>query len=138
MKSISEGNQGVSPVVGVILMVAITVILSAIVASFVLDMGSGDQPDPTASVSFVQNQDTDGSGYMVTVQLTSVPSVDYITITGPGTTDKNGDNTYDKIQIQDDEVGSSETIYNLESGDKLTVTATLDGNVRVIQTFTVG
>ena len=41
-----EDDRGVSPVIGVILMVAITVILAAVIASFVL--GLGDQTDEVA------------------------------------------------------------------------------------------
>ena len=42
----SKEERAVSPVIGVILMVAITVILAAVIAAFVLDMGSnmGDEP----------------------------------------------------------------------------------------------
>ena len=38
----SEDERAVSPVIGVILMVAITVILAAVIAAFVLDIGPGD------------------------------------------------------------------------------------------------
>ena len=37
-----EDERAVSPVIGVILMVAITVILAAVIAAFVLDIGPGD------------------------------------------------------------------------------------------------
>jgi len=53
IKKFLTDDSGVSPVIGVILMVAITVILAAVIASFVL--GLGDQADnvqPTASLSF--------------------------------------------------------------------------------------
>jgi len=48
-----DGDRGVSPVIGVILMVAITVILAAVIGAFVL--GLGDQVSnnaPQASFSF--------------------------------------------------------------------------------------
>jgi len=44
-------EQAVSPVIGVILMVAITVILAAVIASFVLGLGE-TSVTPTASFSF--------------------------------------------------------------------------------------
>lgn len=46
----SEDERAVSPVIGVILMVAITVILAAVIAAFVLDMGDdiGDDGAPDA------------------------------------------------------------------------------------------
>jgi len=56
----NEDERAVSPVIGVILMVAITVILAAVIAAFVLDIGPGDT-DPTASVE-VSNNGTDEVG----------------------------------------------------------------------------
>jgi len=60
-----EDDRAVSPVIGVILMVAITVILAAVIAAFVLDIGPGDT-DPTGAVS-VSGEDTSSA----TVELTS-------------------------------------------------------------------
>ncbi|MDZ7850011.1 MAG: type IV pilin N-terminal domain-containing protein [Halodesulfurarchaeum sp.] len=40
-----------SPVIGVILMVAITVILAAVIGSFVLGIGGDVEATPTASLS---------------------------------------------------------------------------------------
>jgi flagellin-like protein len=45
-----EDDRGVSPVIGVILMVAITVILAAVIASFVLGLGGNNDPAPQPSV----------------------------------------------------------------------------------------
>lgn len=51
-------NRAVSPVIGVILMVAITVILSAVIGAFVLSLGDNlKSTAPTSSVSF---SDADG------------------------------------------------------------------------------
>jgi len=58
-----DSDRGVSPVIGVILMVAITVILAALIGAFVL--GLGDQVSnnaPQASFSF----DFDGTNVTVT------------------------------------------------------------------------
>jgi flagellin-like protein len=50
-------NRGVSPVIAVILMVAITVILASVVGTFVLDVGSSlSDPMPQASFSVEQNE----------------------------------------------------------------------------------
>lgn len=46
-----EGEDAVSPVIGVILMVAITVILAAVIAAFVFGMGPPEQA-PQASIRF--------------------------------------------------------------------------------------
>lgn len=54
--TISPGNRpdrAVSPVIGVILMVAITVILAAVIGTFVMDLGQTvGQTSPTSSISF--------------------------------------------------------------------------------------
>lgn len=53
----TEGERAVSPIVGAILMVAITVILAAVVATFVLDISDPGETAPTANIEF----DTDPS-----------------------------------------------------------------------------
>ena len=47
----SDDERAVSPVIGVILMVAITVILAAVIATFVLDLGGDQREAPQASFS---------------------------------------------------------------------------------------
>ena len=51
----TEEERAVSPVIGVILMVAITVILAAVIAAFVMDMGSNQQASAQAGVEFENN-----------------------------------------------------------------------------------
>ena len=45
-----NSDRAVSPVIGVILMVAITVILAAVIAAFVLGFGAGADAAPQASI----------------------------------------------------------------------------------------
>jgi flagellin-like protein len=45
----ATGNRAVSPVIGVILMVAITVILAAVIGAFVLEIGDQQETAPNAS-----------------------------------------------------------------------------------------
>ncbi|MCU4800079.1 type IV pilin N-terminal domain-containing protein [Halobacteria archaeon HArc-gm2] len=53
IQQILKDDDAVSPVIGVILMVAITVILAAVIASFVLGLGDqAQQTTPQASFSF--------------------------------------------------------------------------------------
>jgi len=53
LKQLYTDDDAVSPVIGVILMVAITVILAAVIASFVLGLGnSATNTNPQASFSF--------------------------------------------------------------------------------------
>ena len=46
-------DDAVSPVIGVILMVAITVILAAVIGTFVIGIGSQQQTTPSASFDYV-------------------------------------------------------------------------------------
>ncbi|MFB6120866.1 MAG: type IV pilin [Halobacteriaceae archaeon] len=58
-----EDKTGVSPVIGVILMVAITVILAAVIGTFVLGLGQNvGNTAPTASISVQDAQDSTASG----------------------------------------------------------------------------
>jgi flagellin-like protein len=52
LKQLFADDDAVSPVIGVILMVAITVILAAVIASFVLGLGDQNNPAPTTSFDF--------------------------------------------------------------------------------------
>jgi flagellin-like protein len=50
-----DDNRGVSPVIGVILMVAITVILAAVIGTFVLGLGENVESNPSAGISVGSN-----------------------------------------------------------------------------------
>ncbi|MFB6178875.1 MAG: type IV pilin [Halorientalis sp.] len=56
VRELLTDDDAVSPVIGVILMVAITVILAAVIASFVLGLGGSTTKTPTAKFTF--NYDT--------------------------------------------------------------------------------
>jgi len=57
LKQLFKDDDAVSPVIGVILMVAITVILAAVIASFVLGLGNqAQQGAPTATIGFDYEQ----------------------------------------------------------------------------------
>lgn len=63
IKELIEDQDAVSPVIGVILMVAITVILAAVIGTFVLGLGDQVQnTSPSASFSFDFTEGTGGSG----------------------------------------------------------------------------
>ncbi|MDS0258315.1 type IV pilin N-terminal domain-containing protein [Haloarcula sp. S1CR25-12] len=61
LKKLFRDDDAVSPVIGVILMVAITVILAAVIASFVLGLGDTTQETPQASWSFDYDSSLDGT-----------------------------------------------------------------------------
>ena len=65
LKELFRDDDAVSPVIGVILMVAITVILAAVIASFVLGLGDqAQQATPQASFSFDYTEDGSDQGYV--------------------------------------------------------------------------
>ena len=66
IKQLLQDDDAVSPVIGVILMVAITVILAAVIAAFVLGLGDSDEVGP--SVSFNYDYDSSAEDLTITVQ----------------------------------------------------------------------
>ncbi|MGQ4554738.1 type IV pilin [Halobellus sp. GM3] len=73
-------KRAVSPVIGVILMVAITVILAAVIGTFVLNLGQGlQQTAPQASFGFDYNSDTN-----VTITHESGDTIDAARLTTSG------------------------------------------------------
>ena len=72
VKELLTEDRAVSPVIGVILMVAITVILAAVIGTFVLGLGeSVQQQSPTASFSFdYETNGSDAWGNDATISVT--------------------------------------------------------------------
>jgi len=63
LQALFNDDDAVSPVIGVILMVAITVILAAVIASFVLGLGdSADEVQPNTSFTFDYDSYNDSYG----------------------------------------------------------------------------
>ena len=82
-KQLLSDDDAVSPVIGVILMVAITVILAAVIATFVL--GLGDQVSNTApQASFSFDYDASGAGTDDPFGETAPPSGGILTVTHDG------------------------------------------------------
>ncbi|MFB6141617.1 MAG: type IV pilin [Halosimplex sp.] len=52
LKTLFTDDRGVSPVVGVVILIAITVVLAAVVAGVVLGLGSNTGQTPSASFEF--------------------------------------------------------------------------------------
>ena len=59
VKQLFTDERAVSPVIGVILMVAITVILAAVIGTFVLGLGENVQTTPQAKFNFDYNEGAD-------------------------------------------------------------------------------
>ncbi len=104
----SEDDRAVSPVIGVILMVAITVILAAVIAAFVLDLGGSVGEDPQAGV------DVDDSTLEETeVSVTSMGNSD-----GVAVVNSSGD-----AEVWLNSTGSSAVVNADGNGDNSSVVA---------------
>ena len=125
-----DDERAVSPVIGVILMVAITVILAAVIATFVTDLGSDQQQAPQASLNFEGTV----SGGTVTATHTGGDSIDKANVEFTGSavssppvswTFASGSDPIGAGDSADVSVGSTGTlrvVYNFPGSDK---TATL-------------
>ena len=71
LKQFFTDDDAVSPVIGVILMVAITVILAAVIASFVLGLGQSTG-DTAPSITFESDYDSSASPPTLEVSVTNV------------------------------------------------------------------
>jgi len=125
----NEDERAVSPVIGVILMVAITVILAAVIAAFVLDLGQSTGASASAGVDFSVDSDADE----ITTTWTSDDRTDgtlYIHCDGTGggdlTSSSDADATLDSVGDSDDSCAADESVL---------VGASLDGSENVIADF---
>ena len=73
-------DSAVSPVIGVILMVAITVILAAVIGTFVLGLGEQVEQNARAGI----NADVDATDQNVTLSVTTLDNSDYVLVRGIG------------------------------------------------------
>jgi len=109
IKELFTEDRGVSPVIGVILMVAITVILAAVIGAFVL--GLGDQASntaPQASFSF-DYDDADKGNVTVTHSGGDTISGTQLNVTASGNVDNSTQWNDDGSDVT---AGSSRTIFD--------------------------
>jgi len=98
LKELFTDDSAVSPVIGVILMVAITVILAAVIGAFVLNLGQGvQQTAPQASFNFDYTNDsvdvTHETGDSIEANLLNVTSSANINYSNVGGFDDFADGT---------------------------------------------
>ncbi|KAB1191204.1 MULTISPECIES: type IV pilin [Haloferax] len=138
-KFLSE-SRAVSPVIGVILMVAITVILAAVIGTFVLGLGDqvGDNA-PQASFSFDYTANAaDPANGSVTITHESGDALDatMITIEGPVNEDGQTWNVIDGSATQVN-AGSELVVTGLGDGETVRVVWTSDnGDSATLQKYT--
>lgn len=119
-------TRAVSPVIGVILMVAITVILAAVIGTFVMGLGNNVDKNAQAGVSFDQNSTA------VDIQLTSLGNVNDVSSFSVAANGACGTPT----PVNFTKVGDIITVDSCAAGDKITVTASVDGDTNVVATYT--
>lgn len=134
LKELYHDEQAVSPVIGVILMVAITVILAAVIGTFVLGLGNNlQETPPNANFQFDFEENGGGTGYNVTATHQGGETID-------------SDNA-DSLTLNASEMaggGSGGTAFSafsngVSSGDSETLSGVASGSdVRVIWTSTNG
>jgi flagellin-like protein len=111
LKQLLNDDQAVSPVIGVILMVAITVILAAVIGTFVL--GLGDQVSQTTpSASFQFDYDAGGNESVTIAHNggdTLSSSEVNVTVSGANKTDANGQYTWTDLGGSSGDVGAGST-----------------------------
>jgi flagellin-like protein len=133
LKNLINDDDAVSPVIGVILMVAITVILAAVIGTFVLGLGDQLQDtSPTTSLSFDQAA---GNDEQIEVAHDGGDSLDTdrISFTFDGTEDLQNENTDVTDWPNGDKITAGDsTLVDLtgspSSGDTLKVVWTSDGS----------
>lgn len=75
MNSIRKNDEAVSPVIGVILMVAVTVILAAVIAAFIFGF-TGNMPKAPNVAYYKVERIANGSGSDIVISVTSPAIVD--------------------------------------------------------------
>ncbi len=96
-KKLQNDDSAVSPVIGVILMVAITVILAAVIASFVLGMGPNTATTPTASFSSEINSD---NHLVITMDSGTAISADQVEISAENSLNSNNSPDIDSNNVR--------------------------------------
>ncbi|GLI46809.1 type IV pilin N-terminal domain-containing protein [Methanoculleus bourgensis] len=134
MMKFRENEEAVSPVIGVILMVAITVILAAVIAAFVF--GMADNIDPQKEVIVTATQGGDGTDATVTVKLFRGKDVGLLDGTTPFKVYINGAESTPETDggTLTKEIGSS-ALYKITDSGQITVTVVAhftDGTNQVV------
>ena len=129
LKQLFTDDSAVSPVIGVILMVAITVILAAVIGTFVLNLGgSVSQTTPQASFGF---DFENGSGDKVIVTHETGDSIEAERLTLKTTANVDVYNASGSFESSGtsqseafDETGAYDSGYTIGAGDSVTAEST--------------
>ncbi|MCD2204898.1 type IV pilin [Halobacterium sp. KA-6] len=138
LNSRSVDERGVSPVIGVILMVAITVILAAVIASFVLGFGDNISQNVNAGADIEATEGTGTDTGEISVTWISEGTAEELSVSVSGSGASNIDGSTSRTLSN---VGDTVTFEESSSGAtevRVTVTAEGSGGQQtVISTETV-
>lgn len=108
MERTNQRQRGVAPVIGVILMVAMTVILAAVIAGYATNLGNSIGTDePRAGVSIDVNDDVD----RIEIRVTTLGTADHVNVTGDPYDHHDGGGP----------LGSRDELRDLAVGDEVTI-----------------
>ncbi|OLZ41422.1 type IV pilin [Natrinema saccharevitans] len=125
----TDDERAVSPVIGVILMVAITVILAAVIAAFVLDLGQGQNANAQAGISFDENS----SNESVTITINSVSRADDLQVECSGKVQGGTDGS--GFQGAGDSATVSYSSGEDCNGEPIQVIGEVDGSTNVVTDY---
>lgn len=106
-----DGNEAVSPVIGVVLVVAMTIVLVAVAGTLLLGEVD-DSAAPTARLTFEQNDGGDGWDN----------DNDYVNVTHEGGHTLDVENLYVQVDEEEVSVGASDWAAHVSAGDRLSLT----------------
>lgn len=139
IKKVFTEDRAVSPVIGVILMVAITVILAAVIGTFVLNLGQEvQQSSPQATFDINSTDLTDGSN--ATITHTNGDSIEAANLYANGDINSSGSSVSSLANtISDDTMSAGESFEVEANSDSGTISVTweaTDGSSSAtLQTF---
>ena len=119
LKQLLTDDDAVSPVIGVILMVAITVILAAVIAAFVL--GLGDTNDPAPNVSFDYDYNESNTSLDVTVTSGDEFSSDRVFFRGDSDNSSSTWTTVSGTSVVDVTAGDTVQVTGVEPEDTVRI-----------------
>ncbi len=76
----TENEEAVSPIIGVVLMVAITVIIATVVSAFALTLAQDNEEQP---INAAVDIEVDNIEKEITVRVTSMGNAEYVVVRGP-------------------------------------------------------
>ncbi|XGI83617.1 type IV pilin [Halorutilales archaeon Cl-col2-1] len=122
-------DRGVSPVIGVVLMVAITVIIAAVAGVTFMNLGGEVNQNAQAGVAIEER------GGSVNITLITAPRADRIYVRYTGSDKSKIDSTWAPVGSSD--IGDTINL-NPDSGTTVTVVGEYDGSNSTIRSYEVG